>query len=530
MEFRNLITFMKRIAAYCRVSTDKTDQANSFENQQHYFRNYIQQHPNWELFALYTDEGISGTSTYKRYGFNQMISDAKNNCFDYILTKEVSRFARNTVDTLQYTRELKQLGIGVYFTIDQIDTLSPDAELRLTIMASLAQEESRKTSERVKWGQKRRMEQGIVFGRDLLGYHVQNGTLYLKEEEALIVRSIFYKFLIEGKSTSAIAHELTENNIPLPSHMTKWSSTAISRILQNEKYCGDLIQKKTFTPDYLSHQKKHNQGEEPLIVLHNHHTPIISHAQFKQAQQELKRRTPSSKNPSRYSNQYCLSGKIFCSSCGSHFVSRTRHRKDGSLYCAWRCYTATHTKTSKNNLTTSCHSNCGISSQIPNEVFFAMLQQIFYQLFFTSAADIFTELESTITSVLTYENPLSLKKDLKQQQENLQKKQERLLELLIDGILTKETYSIAKEKCSKETSLLEKKLSKINNQSFSSQTQKQISDNLDYLKSILSNSIIDENFSQFMLHKIIVSSLDQIEVFLYGFTKPWVFRLTADES
>ncbi len=164
---------MLKVGAYCRVSTDKDDQANSFESQQTYFREYINRNPEWELVQIFADEGISGTDTKRRNEFNRMIRLAKAGEVDLIITKEVSRFARNTVDTLQYTRDLKKIGVYVLFMNDNINTKDPDAELRLTIMASIAQEESRKTSERVKWGQKRRMEQGVVFGRDMLGYDVR---------------------------------------------------------------------------------------------------------------------------------------------------------------------------------------------------------------------------------------------------------------------------------------------------------------------------------------------------------------------
>ena len=176
---------MKRVAAYCRVSTDKEDQANSFESQKRYFKEYIERNPEWKLYQIFADEGLSGTCTKKRKDFNRMIELAKLGSFDLIITKEVSRFARNTVDTLQYTRELKKIGVGVLFMNDNINTLDPDAELRLTIMSSIAQEESRKISERVKWGQRRRMEQGVVFGRDMLGYDVKDGKMYINEEGAM---------------------------------------------------------------------------------------------------------------------------------------------------------------------------------------------------------------------------------------------------------------------------------------------------------------------------------------------------------
>lgn len=173
-----------RAAAYGRVSTEKDDQVNSLISQREYFSDYIRQHEDWELTGIYYDEGISGTQTANRRGFNQMIQDAMAGKIDLILTKEVSRFARNTVDTLSYIRKLKEKGVRVIFTIDNIDTMDGDGELRLSIMATLAQDESRKTSERVKWGQKRRMEQGVVFGRDLLGYTVKAGNLFVNEEEA----------------------------------------------------------------------------------------------------------------------------------------------------------------------------------------------------------------------------------------------------------------------------------------------------------------------------------------------------------
>ena len=171
----NSLSGKKRVAAYCRVSTEKEEQAQSFESQCDFFRCYIKQRKDWEFYKVFADEGISGTSTKKREQFNQMIAEARQGKFDLLITKEISRFARNTLDSIYYTRELRKVGVGVLFLNDGINTLEGDAELRLSIMASIAQEESRKTSERVKWGQKRRMEEGIVFGRSMLGYDVRNG-------------------------------------------------------------------------------------------------------------------------------------------------------------------------------------------------------------------------------------------------------------------------------------------------------------------------------------------------------------------
>ena len=236
-----------RVAAYCRVSTDRDDQANSFESQQRYFREYIARQPGWELAGIFADEGLSGTSTKKRLAFQRMIVCAHAGLLDLIVTKEISRFARNTLDSIYYTRELKRLGVGVLFLNDNLYTLDGDAELRLTILASIAQEESRRTSERVKWGQKRRMEQGVVFGRNLLGYDVRGGVLIVNEPGAQIVREIFRRFVNDGKGAHTIARELNEAGVPT-ARGGPWRSSVILRILRNEKYCGDLVQKKTYTP------------------------------------------------------------------------------------------------------------------------------------------------------------------------------------------------------------------------------------------------------------------------------------------
>ena len=323
-------------AAYARVSTEHDDQMNSLASQKLYFTNFICSQPGMKLSEVYYDEGISGTQTNKRAGFNQMIEDALQGKFNLILTKEVSRFARNTVDTLYYTRKLKEAGVGVIFTIDNIDTRDTDGELRLTIMASLAQEESRKTSERVKWGQKRRMEQGVVFGRDLLGYTVKDGVLSINEEEVPVVKAIFHKYTNESKGTHVIARELLEEGFH-PKRIKQWSNTVILRALRNEKYVGDLCQKKTYTPDYLTHKKKYNCGQEEKVYIKNHHEGIIDRNLWDRTQEELRRRSPSEEQKSRHSNRYWCSGKICCGECGCRFISRTRKRQAGT-YRAWWCY------------------------------------------------------------------------------------------------------------------------------------------------------------------------------------------------
>lgn len=333
-----------RVAAYCRVSTDREDQANSLTSQKTYFYDYIRQHEDWLLVDLYPDEGISGTTTRHREQFHRMIRDAEAGKLDLILTKEVSRFARNTVDTLEYTRRLKRLGVGVLFLNDNIDTRDNDGELRLTLMASMAQEESRKTSERVKWGQKRRMEAGVVFGSNCIyGFDLTGGQLTVKEEEAQVIRHIYHKFLHEGKGTHVIARELYEEGILPPKSATgKWSCVMVRRILRNEKYVGDVLQKKFVTVDFLTHKKVENRGLEEQILLRDHHEAIVDRPTWEAVQAELARRAEKHANHSKYSNRYWCSGKIRCGACGSRFVPRITKRANGDIYKIWGCHSRVH--------------------------------------------------------------------------------------------------------------------------------------------------------------------------------------------
>ena len=326
------------VAAYCRVSTDKDDQANSYEAQQRYFREFIERNPDWSLYQIYADEGISGTSTRKRTQFNRMIADAYDGKFTLILTKEISRFTRNILDTITYTRDLKQIGVGVYFFTENLNTLNPESEMMLTFMGTLAQEESRRTSARVKWGQSRQMEQGVVFGHSLLGYDVQGGKMTINEVEAELVQLIFRKYVIERKGTSTIARELRDAGYRTKTGNPQWRANHIIKILHNEKYVGDLIQKKSYTPDYLTHTKKTNHGQEDLITLRDHHPPIIPREIWDAAQAELSRRDKHSGEG--HSNRYLFSGKIKCGMCGASFVGRQKARRDGSKSRRWCCGTA----------------------------------------------------------------------------------------------------------------------------------------------------------------------------------------------
>ena len=327
-----------KVAAYCRVSTELDDQQNSLKNQQEYFASFIQkkEEENWKFAGIYADEGISGTSVKKREAFQQMMEDAKTGKIDLILTKEVSRFARNTVDTLIAVRTLRTFGVGVFFILDHIDTRENDGEIRLTLMASMAQEESRKISQRVKWGQKRQMERGIVFGRRLFGYELDHGVLSVCEAEAEVVQRIYRNYVKEKKKTGEIARELNAEGY-LTARKNPWTDLAVSRILKNEKYVGDLVQKKTYTADYLTHAKRKNDGAEEFVIQKDHHPAIISRQLFLEAQARLSEKKRAPEEMEKYRNRYWCSGKVRCGCCGSTCVSRVRRRKDGSISQSWLC-------------------------------------------------------------------------------------------------------------------------------------------------------------------------------------------------
>jgi DNA invertase Pin-like site-specific DNA recombinase len=422
-----------KVAAYCRVSTDKDDQANSLISQRQYFADYIMHHDDWCLIDVYYDEGISGTQTKKRAGFNDMIEEALRGGIDLILTKEVCRFARNTVDTLSYTRKLKDNGVGVIFTIDNIDTRDSDGELRLTIMASIAQEESRKTSERVKWGQKRRMEQGVVFGRDMIGYTVRNGKLSINEEEVPLVRAIFHKYTNEGKGTHVIARELFEEGLR-PKRVKHWSNTVILRALRNEKYVGDLCQKKTYTPNYLTHAKKYNRGNEEMVYLKDHHEPIIDRDLWNRTQAELLRRAPTDEMKSKHSNRYWCSGKLYCGMCGGRYVSRTKKLKNGTIYKAWRCYAAANhgsRKESDDGEIIGCDN-----SSINERALLTCMHYCICQLQ-TNQKELKKEILQEIRKVKGISDKKPDAKRITEKMENLNDKKRKAIDLMLDGLITK---------------------------------------------------------------------------------------------
>lgn len=326
----------RRVAGYARVSTDMEEQLTSYDAQVRYYTDYITNHDDWEFVGMYADEGITGTSIKHREGFKRMVDDALNGKIDLIITKSVSRFARNTVDSLTTIRKLKENGTECYFEKENIWTFDGKGELLLTIMSSIAQEEARSISENCTWGQRKRFADGKVSipFKSVLGYdRGEDGNLAVNEEQAKLVRRIYGMFL-QGQSIYAIAKRLTEEKIPTPAGKTTWYASTVKSILTNEKYKGDALLQKTYTEDFLTKKKKVNNGEIPQYYVKNNHEAIIEPGIFDMVQ-ELWGHKKSGKN--RQSSVSIFSSKIKCGECGGWYGSKVWHSNDKYRRIVWRC-------------------------------------------------------------------------------------------------------------------------------------------------------------------------------------------------
>jgi site-specific DNA recombinase len=335
-----------RVAAYCRVSTELEEQESSYEAQVEYYTRKIQETENWKLAGIYADDGKSATNTKKRDDFKAMIKDAEGGKIDMILTKSVSRFARNTVDSLLTIRKLKEKNVAVIFEKEGVNTLDGTGEILITILSSLAQEESRNISENTRWGVARRFENGkmIVNHNKFMGYTKnENGDLVIVQEEAEIVRLIFRLYL-EGYSAKKISQYLEENGIKTATGQDKWYDSVIFKMLRNEKYMGDALLQKTYTIDFMTKKKVINKGIVPQYYVEDDHEPIIPKELFYRVQEELARRASMNKSAvtrkknqkSKFSSEYALTGLLLCGDCGQEY-RRVTWSRNGKKKIVWRC-------------------------------------------------------------------------------------------------------------------------------------------------------------------------------------------------
>ena len=330
-----------RVAAYCRVSTDYDEQASSYETQVAHYKELIQKEPTWEFAGIYADDGISGTNTKKREQFNQMIAACKAGKIDLIVTKSISRFARNTIDCLKYIRDLKAINVAIFFEKENINTMDAKGEVLITIMASLAQQESESLSQNVKMGIQYRYQQGKVFvnHNHFLGYTKDaQGNLVIEPAEAQVIKRIFYSYL-DGMTMKQIADSLKADGVLTGGKTTNWQTSGVARILKNEKYMGDALLQKTYTVDFLNKKRVKNQGIMPQYYVEDDHPAIIPKSVFMQVQQIINRRrygiTTKNGKHRRINGKYCFSQKVFCGKCGDILQRNMWYRPE--KVAVWRC-------------------------------------------------------------------------------------------------------------------------------------------------------------------------------------------------
>ena len=437
-----------RVTYYARVSTDKDEQLHSLSAQVSYYEGYIREHPQWTFVEGYVDEGLSGTSVKKREQFLQMIRDAHAGVFDFIVTKEISRFSRNTMDSIRYTQELLQCGIGVLFQSDHINTLMPDAELRLTIMSSIAQEEVRKTSERVKFGFKRAIENGVVLGSNRIwGYEKECGRLVVKEDEAEIVRMIFDLYGNQRMGIRRISRYLADCGYQ-NTNGNEFSFSTIRGILSNPKYKGFYCGGKTTKVDYKLSAVKAFPPEQWVVYEDEDHVPpIVSKELWDKANQILGERSEKQRaeDSAGYQNQYPYSGKIVCGVHGTPYY-RALYRSGKGEREVWQC----------REYVRSGKSGCQgpkLYTREADQITSNLLEETNWH-----REEVMGELKALYVSALSENKTELLKHDCMERMADISRRKDKLLDLSIEGRISDEEFSLRNEQFNLEWNLLRKRL------------------------------------------------------------------------
>ena len=366
-----------RVAAYCRVSTELEQQQSSYDIQIEYYTRHIMQNPNWIFVGVFADDGRSATNTFRRYDFNQLMDQCLKGKVDMIITKSISRFARNTVDCISWVRKLKEKNVAVYFEKENLNTLDDSTEMILTILSSQAQEESRAISTNVKWGYARKFEKGESIRQRSYGFRkAPTGEMCIMEEEAAVIRNMARWFL-DGDSLERIKHRLEDAGIETTTGKKTWSTGTIYNILTNEKIMGDVLLQKTFTADYLTKRRVKNSGQQKQYYVKNHHEAIIPKAVYYKIQEEIARRSSLKKAGTRkgktaqgvYSSKYALTGIMVCNECGAHY-RRTTWAKNGKKVIVWRCINRLEHGTKR------CHESPTLKEEVIQEAIMGKLHSL----------------------------------------------------------------------------------------------------------------------------------------------------------
>lgn len=525
-----MIVKKRVVAIYARVSTEHEAQISALGNQIQYYDDLFEKHPEWELYDRYIDEGITGTSVKKRKNFMRMMQDASKNKFDLIVTREVSRFARNTVDTLQQTRILRREGVEVYFTEDNIWTMNDeDGELRLTIMATLAQNESKKTSVRVKAGQMISFKNGVLYGNgNILGYDRIGKEYVVNELQARTVRRIFDLYL-DGNGVRKIQFALEKEGHLTATGLTKWQPGNISRILRNSFYCGTIVYRKQFVPDFLEQKKINNFGEIDKVIVEGRHTPIVTKEQFEKVQQILSSKSESVHNKGCRGKK--ISKDVWCRKmkceCGSSYNRVTWHKSSEGPQYAYQCYSQIRTGTFKTRERKglSTEGIC-VTKMVPRWKL-EVMADIIFQKFWNDREGVLAIANEMLDNC--YENEhdnevLDRKRDLEDKMELWNRKYNNLLDMRMAGEIEKDRYDEKREQIMKEQQHLKKQLEIIGGETG-------LSDDIYMDKVEILKYGLEQNFNFSTRHipeEVIDAFIKEIIVCQDGFI--WKLNLTPDDE
>lgn len=499
-----------RVAAYCRVSTDSDEQISSYESQVRYYKEKIEERDDWKLVKIFADEAISGTKIDKREDFQRMINSALDGEIDLIMTKSISRFARNTLDTLKYVRMLKEQNVAIYFEEENINTLTMDGELLLTILSSVAQQEVHNTSEHVKKGLKMKMQRGELVGfQGCLGYDYDTKTkaLTINKEEAETVRYVFKRY-IERAGATVIARELKELGYKTKNGNLEWRSSGVLGIIQNEKYMGDILLGKTFTVDPISKRRLANFGESDQFYLENHHEPIVSKDVFKQANEIRKKKACPRRGTNQYNDKtrekitraYSFSSMLQCGYCGSTLTRRVKYNsRSNPQMRTWQCVTATKSGKGK------CNHSLAVDEDLLKKAFLESINALIDQDDSQQMKEFLETVENTILS----SSPAKKITDLEARISNLEKQKDNIVELRVSGIVSKEDCEKKYASISQEIEMVKRELDRYQDKK---REQSEVKGKLKAFKeTILRHKRIDEFQREILettVDKIIVGGFD----------------------
>lgn len=486
----------KRVAAYVRVSTNGEEQLQSFNSQKEYYQDKISANKEWALVGIYADEGITGTKTNKRDEFLRMIDDCMNGLVDIVITKSVSRFSRNLVDVLSYTRMLKAKGVTVIFEKENIDTSTMESEMQLSLISALAQNEVESLSQNVSLGVQMKMSRGELMGfNGCLGYdyHPEDKIISVNEQEAETVRMI-YDLYVQGYGAYTIAKELTRLGKVNKKGKVKWTDSGIRGILKNEKYKGDLLMEKTYTVDPISKRRLDNRGESNKYYTRNHHEPIVSEEIWNKAQEIRESRYHTNENVSdaartKFARKYAFSSMCQCGFCGTNLTRRSHHQDTQHKKPVWKCRTAA------NKGIENCPHSKAIDEVIIENAFLEM-----FQLLAENFDDVLESVLSSLEDTISKDDSTEKLKRVEKEISALEKKRKKLTDMYLDDKISKEAYedkyselNHKLEKCEEERLLF----------SENALSQKNIANRMKTIREKLKNAEICDEFDRLVFESIV---------------------------